>query len=399
MPRLPDARPRTEECSDMTSTEALTAAPDTNVHHTKMQVNQVQGTIEQQFAPVHGASAWVASDYKDDSEAWNHRLTEAEIDDLDVAVSSVMRSGLRIQDVTRRNVQLPVLGRQLLAMRKEIITGRGFQVIKGVPVWRYSRKEALAAYWIIGLWFGRAVSNNKKGHLIGHVKDLGHDPLNPATRLYATSAAQPFHNDSADIVGLLCLANAKEGGNSRWASSVSVHNQIVKRAPELAREMAKRKIWFFDRKGEIPHRSNGLGFFEMPVFNYYRGFLSINYSPNYYVAAQRHPEVPKLTQAQKDAIQLFDEIASSQELCMSGRLEAGDIQLLNNHTCLHARDAFVDHAEVDQKRHLLRLWLSPDQDRPLPPHYAELLGGSVKIGQRGGIQVQGADLCITEEAE
>ena len=92
---------------------------------------------------------------------------------------------------------------------------------RGVPVERYSSRETAIAYWGIGLYWGRAVSNNKKGHLIGHIKDIGHDPSNPLTRLYATSAAQPYHNDSSDVVTLLCLRNAKEGGLSSWSSSIT----------------------------------------------------------------------------------------------------------------------------------------------------------------------------------
>ena len=47
----------------------------------------------------------------------------------------------------------------------------------------------------------QAVPQNKKGHIIGHIKDIGHDPSNPDTRLYATNVAQPWHNDGpADLV-------------------------------------------------------------------------------------------------------------------------------------------------------------------------------------------------------
>lgn len=41
---------------------------------------------------------------------------------------------------------------------------------RGVPVNRYSRTETIIAYWILGLYWGKAVSQNKKGHLIGHIK-------------------------------------------------------------------------------------------------------------------------------------------------------------------------------------------------------------------------------------
>lgn len=65
---------------------------------------------------------------------------------------------------------------------------------------------------------------------------------------------------------LLCLSNAKEGGLSGWSSSVSVHNEIVRRRPDLARLLAGP--WFMDRKGEVPEGKKG--YFELPVFNYYK---------------------------------------------------------------------------------------------------------------------------------
>ena len=96
---------------------------------------------------------------------------------------------------------MPTLSGALVEAGQQAQFGRGWALVRGVPVWRYSRQQQLAAYWILGLHWGRAVPQNAKGHLIGHIKDIGHDPANPLTRLYATNAAQPWHNDGpADLV-------------------------------------------------------------------------------------------------------------------------------------------------------------------------------------------------------
>lgn len=76
--------------------------------------------------------------------------------------------------------------------------------------------------------------------------------------------------------------------------------------------------------------------------NLTQGHLSVNYSDNYYLLSQRFPEVPRLTAAHYEAMALFNQLASSQELALQMILQPGDIQLLNNHTCLHYRSAFVD---------------------------------------------------------
>ena len=97
----------------------------------------------------------------------------------------------------------------------------------------------------------------------------------------------------------------------------------------------------------------------------------------------------------------FEALADDPAFHLTVALEVGDIQLLNNHTVLHHRSAFVNDAA--RTRHLLRLWLAPPVERPLPPVYEELYGGSVTVGARGGIRIDGemlreADLHVALEA-
>ncbi len=133
------------------------------------------------------------------------------------------------------------------------------------------------------------------------------------------------------------------------------------------------------------------------MFNYHKGYLSVNYSDNYYHLSQRHAEVPKLQAEHHEAMRLFNELASGPELSIRMVLRPGDVQLLSNHTCLHYRGAFRD--SPDHTRHLLRLWLAPPNDRPLPECYSEIMAGSVVPGKRGGIIIQGATPGIPQEAE
>ena len=229
-------------------------------------------------------------------------------------------------------------------------------------------------------------------HLVGHIKDLGHDPSLPTTRLYATAAAQPWHNDSADLVSLLALSPAASGGLSRWASSISIYNELLTTRPDAAAVLAARSAWYYDRKGEVPAGKDP--FFEMPILNFSRGYLSINISANYYRDSQRFPEVPRLTAAQEAAVASFEALADDPRFAMEHALAPGDIQLLNNHNVLHTRSAFVNDAT--HTRHLLRLWLAPPVERPLPPVYKELYGGSVTVGARGGIRIDGETLKVED---
>lgn len=334
--------------------------------------------------PVDHPSAWSAQDMRERQAEWAYQLTPDDVAELEAAVAAAELTGKAVEDITLPEFYLPSLGPKLRGMLLEVTHGRGFQLLRGVPVHRFTRKQSALAYWGMGLHWGRARSNNKQGHLIGHIKDIGQDPDKPETRLYATSAAQPVHNDGpADVVSLLCLAPASVGGDSHWSSSTSVYNRILARRPDLLEVLAGP--WFFDRKGEVPPGKQP--FFEIPVLNFHAGYLSVNFSANYYAGSQRHAEVPRLTPAHLEAIKVFEELAWSDELRLDWNLRPGDVQLLSNHTCLHSRAGFVDDPrDPAAQRHLLRLWLAPPGDRPLPEAYREIMGGgSLEAGVRGGI--------------
>ncbi|HSR54861.1 MAG TPA: TauD/TfdA family dioxygenase, partial [Alphaproteobacteria bacterium] len=174
------------------------------------------------------------------SDDWIHELSETEVADLDAAVAGVQSRGLELMDISKDDFPLPVLGPQLDGIARDIIDGRGFVLIRGVPVGRYSRLEAAIAFWGIGRYIGDPVSQNAKGHLLGHVMDLGDTSFaNPTNRGYETSDGLPYHSDSCDVVGLLCLHPSKTGGESTIVSSVAIHNEMLRRDPELVAALAE----------------------------------------------------------------------------------------------------------------------------------------------------------------
>eukprot|EP00891_Asterochloris_glomerata_P004809 jgi/Astpho2/4809/e_gw1.00068.16.1_t len=292
-----------------------------------------------------------------------------------------------MQDIQQHNFPLPRLGPKLASLQQEVVSGRGFTLLSHVPIQGLSQQQLMLLYWGIGTHWGTAVPQNAKGHMIGHVKDCHLDPSNPGVRLYATNAAQPYHTDSADLVGLLCLATARTGGQSSWCSSAALYNEMLRRDPALVHTLLEPL--YVDRKGEIPEGK--LPHYQMAVFHWFEGLLSTIYARGFIAAAQRHSEVPRLTPAQIAAMDLVDELAASDLLRMDYDLQPGDLQLLHNHTILHAR--MGGHDGPEQQRHLLRLWLSPANGRPLAPVFAERYSSTVP-GQRGGIWTPEAQLSV-----
>ena len=334
--------------------------------------------------PIEGPDAWRADEMRERND-WVHVLTEAEIAEIEAAIEVAGTGDRPIVGIGREGFPLPAFGPVLDAIREELIRGRGFVLIRGLPIGRYSVRRRAIAYWGIGTWLGRAVSQNAMGHLLGHVIDLGRSNDDYRARTYQTRDRQFFHADSCDIVGLLCVRKAKKGGLSAIVSSVTLHNEMLARSPELTAELF-RPI-HFDRRGEVPE---GLPpWYEKPVFNWYEGRLSTHYVRRYIQSVRRLPEVPALTNRQIAAFDLLDEIAEDSGVQLRMDFEPGDMQFLHNPQILHDRTAFEDVADPAGRRHLLRLWLCAPEGRPLPPAYAGRWG-SAEIGNRGGMVVRGA---------
>jgi hypothetical protein len=282
--------------------------------------------------------------------------------------------------LTARDVPLPSLGPRLEKLLDEVLNGRGFVLIKRLPVEGWSTRAAEIAFLVIGVHLGALRMQNAEGHLLGHVQDLGRSSDDPNTRIYQTRERQTFHTDSCDVVGLLCLKAAKAGGLSSLVSSTTIFNEMRRRRPDLLRVLLEPIET--DRRGEVPEGSKP--YFNIPVFNYHDGLVSAIYQRQYIESARRFPDVAPLNPIQIEALDLFDELANDPNLNLLMELQPGDIQLVHNHTILHDRTAFEDHPEPERKRHLLRLWIAPPGARSLPDVYAERFG-SVTPGNRGGV--------------
>ena len=340
---------------------------------------------------VEGRNAWRGSDLRLRTD-WIERLTEAEIAEVQSAVARLDHPRIDLASITPHDLPLPTLGPRLQDLLEEVLNGRGFVLIKGLPVERWTRREAAIAFLAIGVHLGALRMQNAEGHVLGHVKDLGRSSDDPNTRIYQTRERQTHHTDSCDVVGLMCLRAAKSGGLSSLVSSTTIFNEIGRRKPDLLRVlMAPIET---DRRGEVPKGSKP--YFTIPIFNYHDGLVSAIYQRQYIESARRFPGVAPLSAEQIEALDLLDQLANDPELNLMMELEPGDVQLVHNHTILHDRTAFEDYPENDRKRHLLRLWLAPRGARPLPEVYAERFG-SVTPGDRGGVSVPGSKATVVLE--
>ncbi|OWP03787.1 hypothetical protein B2J93_2632 [Marssonina coronariae] len=334
---------------------------------------------------ISGETVWKAEDYTNNPERWVHVFNDEEIAELSAASDNFIADRTPLTGISKENFLIPRLATLLSSIRAEILNGKGFILFKGFPVEKWGNHKSAVAYMGLGTQLGYFVSQNGKGHVLGHVKDLGEDPTAiDRVRIYRTNARQFFHADDSDIVGLLCVSRALEGGESDIVSSHHVWNTLQQERPDVAETLTK-PIWYFDRKGETsvgeePYIRTAVFYLETGN----NGRVYSKWDPYYVKSLGRFMDagiIPHLSPEQVEAAKVLEETCHRLRLHMI--LEVGDIQFLSNEHVLHARTEYKDHAPPAPRRHLMRLWLATPESEggwKLPFHDSAQK-------KRGGIQV------------
>lgn len=336
-------------------------------------------TLAMPLEPIDDPAGWTPAELIK-TNAWRHDFTDFEIDDLRNAVAGLSADGVNLMSLGRDDFPLPNLAKTLRGIRQELLYGRGFILFRGLPIEELGKRGAVAAFWAISQHLGDGVlSQNKRGHVLGHVTDLGQTKANPSQRGPYSREEIPFHADCGDIVGLLCLETPISGGESHLASSVTVHNELLKTRPDIVRTLSEP--YYRDRRDEVP--PNMEPWYKLPVFNYHQGYFSSSIEPTYMGSAHRFGPEFAMTPTQKEALDTVQSMAKKQGFEMGFQL--GDMQFLNNHVIFHTRLGYQDRDEPDRKRHLVRIWVRALNGRPLPDAFYERHGTRDTVKRPGGI--------------
>jgi hypothetical protein len=351
-------------------------------------------TVEiQSLKALSGPQVWYGRDMAKRTD-WIRPLTAAEIDELEAAVAQLDRTGIDIAAIGPQHLKVPGLQPLIEEIRRAVLHGTGFLLVRGVPVQRWSVRQCAIAYFGLGTLLGEPVSQNAMGHILGHVKDIGADYARPEHRGYQTAARLAYHCDSSDIVALLCLKPAKAGGKSSIVSSWALFNEMLRRHPKLLAELMQPV--YRDRRGEVPDGAEP--WYAVPVFNPTPDGLVATYVRSAMQKAQRFPEVPRLTPALVAACDAMDALAENPEIHLDMDFRPGDMQFVSNHWIMHSRTAYEDFPEPENRRHLFRLWLACTDGPSLPDVYTRVWQGATANGRPAGIRVPGVPLSAPLDA-
>jgi hypothetical protein len=298
---------------------------------------------------VQSPAAWFGRDLRR-QRGWHLRLTAEQVGDLCRAVERARSDSQDLRHLTAADFPLPILGPEIAAWRRELQEGRGFVLVSGLPVSQWTQAQTELAFWGIGLHLGIPGGQNEEGDLLGHVTDLSTTAEHADERLYRTNKAIRFHCDAADVVGLLCVQGAAQGGLSRLVSSVTVFNHLLATRPDLAARLFEPMLLDARRPLDSPIQYTPV---QPCAFDgqHLRTFMHLDY----YTSVERHAGVT-LDAAARELLHVWEQFAEQPDVHLDMQLQVGDMQLVSNHTVVHARTRYVD--EEGSPRHLLRLWLS-----------------------------------------
>jgi len=298
--------------------------------------------------PILGPAAWRGRDLAT-STAWRSQLSSDDVAELDRALAVAKATGRPLNALGAADLPVPTLAAKIGAWRCEVADGRGFVLVQGFPVERWGPDDTAIVFYGLGLHLGVPGAQNPEGDLLGHVRDTGADPR--MVRAYRTATNIAYHCDAADLVGLMCLQPARHGGLSRIVSSSSIYNALLAEHPELVERMYRP--FLLDTYGE-----SGIDYVPIPACRHAGDRLRTFWHSDYFRSSHDYARAPAFEPAERAVLDAYDAIASRPELYLDMEFGSGDVQLLSNHTILHARTAYEDHDDPARKRHLLRLWVS-----------------------------------------
>jgi alpha-ketoglutarate-dependent taurine dioxygenase len=306
---------------------------------------------------------WRATDLANADE-WELQLSSAERAEFATLLSDA-------------NCALDALRKRLLWMRERLETGAGVVLLRGLPLANFPEAEISAAFLRLVSEIGTPLTQAAEGSRIFSVRDAGFAQDDPRSRGPNTSKRLSFHTDRCDVIGFLCLQEARSGGDNEIVHSRAVYDAIAEQRPDLL-DVLKQPFFY---KRHTVDLGNDRPWCQQPIFSFCEGHFACSFLRVLIERAHADPSLPSLSPLQIEALDFLEATAADPALFLRFRQHRGDLLLLNNWVTLHRRTAFEDWPELERRRHILRAWLAVPNSRPLDPMFAANYG-DVRAGMR-----------------
>lgn len=268
-------------------------------------------------------------------------------------------------DITRLHPEqypMPHCAAAMGEVRHMLHGGVGFALVSRLPVEHLSLQQSKALYWLLSSMVARPVAQKLDGTMVYDVLDTGAKALpGSGVRPDKTNIDLTFHNDNAynalmpEVVGLLCVRPAQEGGRSRVMSFATAHNALLERFPDVLPRLYQ-PFWFDRQREHEPHEPL---VFQAPVFTRHDGTVAARLALHQIRSgyAMQNLDMDAATAA---ALRAVESVFSDDALQFDFTMTAGEIQFAANREIGHSRTTFIDFPEPEKRRLLVRLWLRDD---------------------------------------
>ncbi|KAL1612590.1 hypothetical protein SLS60_000819 [Paraconiothyrium brasiliense] len=284
---------------------------------------------------------------------WTYVLKDEQLAEIDEAVAYFQALDLPLSHINQETFPLAHLHGELRELSRELHSGHGFFVIRGLQVDKHTREENVIIY--AGLSAHIAPQRGRQDHkyegksadvVLAHIKDLSRSDPNKIIGSPAyTTDKQVFHTDSGDIVSLFALETALSGGASKLASTWQVYNEIARARPDLIHTLSTPWNYEIFEKADKQWSERPL-IHLVPAHDEAPQRVALQYGRRYFVgfgALPRSPQIPPITEAQAEALDTLH--FTGEKFCVNTEFQKGDIQYINNLAVFHARDGFTDSPE------------------------------------------------------
>ncbi|HBF91591.1 MAG TPA: taurine dioxygenase, partial [Hyphomonas atlantica] len=205
-------------------------------------------TTEAVCKPVTTAAAWRGDEIKA-GEEWIYHLSPEQVEELEDLGARFVEADPDLRFVQASEYPLTACAEAVEAWGRDVDTGRGFVLVRGLRTHLYSDALSSAIYYILGLHMGDPIRQNEMGDLIDHIYATSDKTMDDPTALSSKVRDKlVYHSDSSDIVALMCLRPAKEGGASCLVSGAEIYNEILRRRPDLAPLLLEPFHWDWRRQ-------------------------------------------------------------------------------------------------------------------------------------------------------
>ena len=327
--------------------------------------------------PIDNSAVWYGKELFSRND-WLHTLSESEVEELGQAAAA------ELDEITKESFPLPTLSRRLSRIQDSLETGSGAAIIRGFPIGKLSGEDATRVFWGLVQHVGTPVSQSATGERIFHVRDEGFPDGDRRARGPNTRKRLSFHTDRCDVIAFMCLRQARSGGENDIVSSAALYNEVRRRQPGLLAELMQP---FYYQRHNVDH-GNELPYCQQPIFSFCEGHFAGSYLRVLIDRACGSRQLPDMSPRQREALDFLEEVAEDPVMHARIRQEPGDILLLNNWITFHRRTEFDDCSDPGQRRHILRVWLSMPNSRPIDPMFKDNYGAIDAGAIRGGMRLK-----------